>query len=91
MKAPNKNQRKQYHRGPPTGIIHRGIRWVRDKVPAGVRTVGGVILIAGGVFGFLPVLGFWMIPAGAALIALDIAPLRRRLTAWLDRRKRTTE
>jgi hypothetical protein len=36
----------------------------------------------GGVFGFLPIVGFWMIPAGLALIALDIPPLRRRLLAW---------
>jgi hypothetical protein len=41
--------------------------------------------MVGGVFGFLPILGFWMIPLGAALIALDIPPLRRRLLAWLDR------
>jgi hypothetical protein len=39
----------------------------------------------GGVAGFLPVLGFWMIPVGLALIALDIPPLRRRLLAWVRR------
>jgi hypothetical protein len=52
-----------------------------------VRSAFGVLLIGGGVFGFLPILGFWMIPLGAALIALDIPPLRRRLLAWLDRDK----
>jgi len=54
-------------------------------VPPGLHSVLGVLLVVGGVFGFLPILGFWMIPLGAAMIALDIPPLRRRLIAWLDR------
>jgi hypothetical protein len=39
----------------------------------------------GGMAGFLPILGFWMIPVGLALIALDIPPLRRRLLLWVER------
>lgn len=91
MKAPTKHCRKKHCRGFPTAILHRGARWARNNVPVGLRTLGGVVLIVGGVFGFLPILGFWMIPAGAALIALDITPLRRRLTAWLNRRKHAGE
>ncbi len=34
--------------------------------------------MVGGVFGFLPILGFWMIPLGLAIAALDIRPLWRR-------------
>jgi hypothetical protein len=67
--------------------LRRGVTWAQAHVPPGVRSAFGVLLIAGGVFGFLPILGFWMIPLGAALIALDIPPLRRRLLAWLDRDK----
>lgn len=56
-------------------------RWVR--VPA------GVMLMAGGVFGFLPILGFWMLPLGAILLAYDV-PLLRRPTVgalnWVERR-----
>ena len=65
--------------------LRRGVKWGEQNVPAGLRSVLGVLLIAGGLFGFLPILGFWMIPLGGALIALDIPPLRRRLMAWLDR------
>lgn len=65
--------------------LRRGVEWNEEHVPRGLRSVLGVLLIVGGLFGFLPILGFWMIPLGAALIALDIPPLRRRLVAWLDR------
>ena len=59
------------------------VEWGDRRVPFGLRSLSGLLLMAGGVFGFLPVLGFWMIPAGLAFIALDIPPLRRRL---LDRK-----
>jgi hypothetical protein len=52
-----------------------------------VRALIGVLLVIGGFFGFLPILGFWMIPLGLAFIALDIPPLRRRLTGWLRRHR----
>lgn len=64
---------------------HRTLRWGRDHAPPGVRTVLGTLLMVGGVFGFLPVLGFWMLPLGAAFIALDIPPARRRLDRWIAR------
>lgn len=57
-------------------------RWlvrVRRSVPPGLRLVLGVLLIAGGLVGFLPVLGFWMIPLGVAVAALDVKPLLRRV------------
>ncbi|MGH1458601.1 MAG: hypothetical protein ACRBBT_06840 [Paracoccaceae bacterium] len=55
---------------------------VRRTVPPGVRLLLGILLIIGGIFGFLPVLGFWMIPLGIAIAALDIKPL----WAWIKRR-----
>jgi hypothetical protein len=48
-----------------------------------------VLLIVGGIVGFLPLLGFWMIPLGLALIAQDIPFLRpplARFLAWIDRK-----
>jgi len=54
-------------------------RWVRRHVPPGLRLVLGLVLIVAGVFGFLPVLGFWMIPLGAFIAALDIRPIWRKL------------
>lgn len=65
--------------------LRRGVTWAQEHVPPGLRSVLGALLIIGGVLGFLPILGFWMIPLGGALIALDIPPLRRRLMTWLDR------
>lgn len=59
--------------------IKRGLVWIRANVPPGLRLVLGLLLMVGGVFGFLPVLGFWMIPLGVAVAALDIKPLWRAL------------
>ena len=59
-----------------------------------VRLPLGVALIAGGLFGFLPVLGIWMLPVGALLVGEDIPPVRRatllvlgRLQRWWDARR----
>ena len=66
--------------------LRRFMNWGQRTLPWGVRSVIGAPLIVLGLFGFLPVLGFWMIPLGLALIALDVPALRRRLRRWLDRR-----
>jgi len=57
--------------------VKRALVWVRANVPPGLRLVLGVILIVGGILGFLPVLGFWMLPLGIAVAALDIKPILR--------------
>lgn len=54
-----------------------------------VRVPLAIVLMAGGVVGFLPILGFWMIPLGLALLALDIPFLRgplARLLAFINRK-----
>lgn len=53
---------------------------VRKRVPPGFRWPIGVVLMAGGLFGFLPILGFWMIPLGIAVAAMDVAPAWRYVT-----------
>ena len=60
------------------------LRW-GQKLPVGFRSLAGLLLMLGGVFGFLPILGFWMFPLGLALIALDIPWTRSRMQAWIDR------
>lgn len=57
--------------------------WIKDNVPPGLRSVLGLFLIIGGVLGFLPVLGFWMVPLGVVALALDVVPVYR----WLRRDK----
>ena len=37
----------------------------------------GVALVIGGLLGFLPILGFWMVPLGLLVLSIDIAPVRR--------------
>ena len=59
------------------GVYRRSLRWIVRHVPPGARTLLGLVLIVGGVFGFLPILGFWMIPLGIAVILLDVAVVRR--------------
>ena len=63
--------------------VKRVQSWSRKHIPPGLRLVAGLLLIIGGVFGFLPVLGFWMIPLGVAVAALDVVPLWR----WIRGRK----
>lgn len=50
----------------------------------------GILLIVGGIVGFLPVLGFWMIPLGLLVLSVDLPIVRRwrrQLTVWWHRRK----
>lgn len=63
------------------------LRWLRGPSSRWVRVPVGLLLIIFGVFGFLPVLGFWMVPLGALLLAQDIPFLRRpilRALVWLE-------
>jgi len=56
-----------------------------------LRKTIGILLVIGGLFGFLPVLGYWMIPIGLALLAVDwpwARRLSRQLVSWWGRRVR---
>lgn len=57
--------------------VRRALVRVKRKVPPGLRLVLGLLLIAAGIFGFLPVLGFWMIPLGIGVAWLDLRALLR--------------
>jgi hypothetical protein len=72
-------------------VLRRATDWSQKRLPWGLRSVLGVIFLVLGVFGFLPVIGFWMIPVGVALIALDVPPWRRRLRRWLRERSKEKE
>jgi hypothetical protein len=49
------------------------------KVPGSrrARVILGAGLIIGGILGFLPVLGFWMIPLGLIILSIDSSIVRR--------------
>lgn len=56
-----------------------------------VRIAIGILLILGGLAGFLPILGFWMIPLGLLVLSVDLPRVRRwrrRLVLWWERRRR---
>ena len=55
-----------------------------------LRIALGVALCFGGFLGFLPILGFWMLPLGLMVLSIDLAPVRRfrrRVALWWGRRK----
>ena len=54
-----------------------------------LRILIGILLIIGGVFSFLPILGVWMIPLGMLVLSIDIPRVRRwrrRFAVWFHRR-----
>ena len=59
------------------------LTWAKEKVPYGIRTLLGILLMIGGVLGFLPILGFWMFPLGMAFIALDLPFTRKRIEEFI--------
>lgn len=69
----------------PMTAVRDAAHWSDGHLPFGVRSVLGLLLMVGGILGFLPILGFWMLPLGLALIALDIPGMRLRMLGWLDR------
>jgi hypothetical protein len=62
---------------------YKALKWSREKVPFGIRSLLGLLLMIGGVFGFLPILGFWMFPLGIAFIALDIPFTQTRVDRFM--------
>ena len=65
------------------GWASRTLDRVRRPGAVWVRVPLAFVLMAGGVVGFLPILGFWMIPLGLALLALDLPFLRGPLARLL--------
>lgn len=60
---------------------------LREPAARWIRIPAGLLLIVGGFLGFLPILGFWMLPLGLLLLAIDV-PLLRKPTAWMIERVR---
>lgn len=69
-------------------MVARMLVRIRRRVPAGLRLPLGLLLMVGGVFGMLPVLGFWMLPLGVAVAALDVRLLWEAVRGRAGRRPR---
>lgn len=73
-------------------MAHVTINGRRYPLPGSpfIRLPLGLALVVGGIFGFLPVLGFWMVPLGLVILSVDFAPIRRqrrKLEVWWGRRR----
>ena len=60
------------------------VRWLRKPRTGLIRIPLGLILILCGFVGFLPILGFWMIPLGFLMLAIDVPFVRPPLIKLLD-------
>ena len=62
---------------PPRALSFAG-RQLRLPTRKPARIALGAGLVLGGVLGFLPILGFWMIPLGLIILGHDVPSIRRR-------------
>jgi len=65
----------------------REIKLPRSRL---LRMALGIALICGGLVGFLPVVGFWMLPLGLLVLSFDLPfarRWRRRFVVWWNRRR----
>lgn len=69
-------------------LLGRSLHLPHSK-PLRIGIGSGLVFL--GCLGFLPVLGFWMIPLGVLVLSQDIAwarRRRRRAEVWWERRRR---
>ena len=65
------------------------VGWLRKPSSRLVRIPLAGLLIVGGIFSFLPVLGLWMLPLGLVLFAQDVPVLQKpmaRTLGWVERK-----
>jgi hypothetical protein len=65
------------------------VSWLRKPSSRWVRIPLALVLIVGGFFSFLPILGLWMLPLGLVLFAQDVPVLQKPLAqmlGWIERK-----
>lgn len=65
------------------------VGWLRKPSSRYARIPLAILLILGGIFSILPVLGLWMLPLGLLLFAQDVPVLQRplaRALGWIERK-----
>src|SRR5260370_14396890 len=69
--------------------LARFVGWLRKPSSRLVRIPLAILLIARGLFSFLPGLGLWMLPLGLLLVAQDVPMLQKptaRMLGWVQRK-----
>jgi purine-cytosine permease-like protein len=75
-------------------VFLKSVNFLGKRVPVPghpvLRVLLGIAFLIGGFLGFLPVLGFWMVPLGLLILSIDFPPVRRfrraatvRIIDWL--------
>jgi hypothetical protein len=67
----------------------RFVGWLRKPSSRLVRIPLAILLIFGGIFSFLPILGLWMLPLGLVLFAQDVPMLQKPIASmlgWIERK-----
>ena len=59
------------------------LKKVRSPAADRYRVPAAIALTVGGVFGFMPILGFWMTPLGLGLLAIDVPVMRPMIPPWV--------
>lgn len=71
---------------PRVRVADRELPLPRSRI---ARIAIGVGLVFFGILGFLPILGFWMVPLGLVVLSIDVPIVRRwrrRAEVWVLRR-----
>jgi hypothetical protein len=79
---PSKNKRAAAHK------VKLGSREITLPRSRALRIGLGIALIIGGLLGFLPIVGFWMLPLGILVLSYDLSfarRWRRRIVVWWRR------
>lgn len=70
--------------------LRRATIWLLRPQARWVRIPAGMLLVLGGIFSILPVLGIWMLPLGLVLLAEDVPFLRHwreRALDWIEHKR----
>jgi hypothetical protein len=76
---------------PPRNEIKIGRYSIKLPASRPLRIALGAALVVCGIVGFLPVLGFWMIPLGLFVLSTDVPIVGRwwqKIRNWWERRNK---
>lgn len=66
----------------------RFVTWLQARNATIFRVQIAILMVLGGMFSFLPVLGLWMLPFGLMLLAVDLPFLQGPVTGAIIRLRR---